>query len=169
GRPLFLRGKIDRIDADARRTLVRDLKTGRVYPRLGDAADPDPVSDVQIAVYGLVARQLAREWGAPEDVGVAYVGRNGEERRFVDDFAAELAPAAQQWLALAADLLAERAFPRTADKDDCTYCCFRPVCGDRVYERAGQVLASGGDAPRRLLALKQPEELTLAQAEDDEK
>jgi RecB family exonuclease len=160
GRMLFLRGKIDRIDADTRRTLVRDLKTGRVTPRLGDAVDPDHVGDVQIAVYGLVARQLARQWGTPAEVGVAYVGRNGEERRFVDDFATALAPAAREWLGLAADLLAERAFPRTADKDDCTYCCFRPVCGDRVYERAGQVLASGGDALKRLLTLKR--------AEDDE-
>ncbi len=168
GRPLFLRGKIDRIDADARRTFVRDLKTGRVFPRLGNAADPDPVDDVQIAVYGLAARQLAHEWSTPAEVGVAYVGRHGEERRFVDDFATALAPAALQWLALAGDLLAERAFPRTADKEDCKYCCFRPVCGDRVYERAGQVLASGGDAPRRLLALKRPEELTSDQVEDDE-
>jgi hypothetical protein len=164
-RMLFLRGKIDRVDADARRTFVRDLKTGRVSPRLGDAADPDPVGDVQIAVYGLVARHLAREWRTPADIGVAYVGRNGEERRFVEDFATVLAPAAQQWLTLAAELLAERAFPRTADREDCTYCCFRPVCGDRVYERAARVLASGGDAPRRLLALKRPEELA---AEDDE-
>jgi hypothetical protein len=147
---------------------VRDLKTGRVYPRLGDAADPDPVGDVQIAVYGLVARHLAREWGTPADIGVAYVGRNGEERRFVEDFATVLAPAAQQWLTLAADLLAERAFPRTADKEDCTYCCFRPVCGDRIYERAARVLASGGDTPRRILALKRPEELAAKQAEDDE-
>lgn len=99
---------------------------------------------------------------------MAYVGRNGEERRFVEDFATVLAPAAQQWLTLAADLLAERAFPRTADMEDCTYCCFRPVCGDRVYERAAQVLASGGDAPRRLLALKRPEELAAEHAEDDE-
>jgi RecB family exonuclease len=160
GRPLFLRGKIDRIDADARRTFVRDLKTGRVSPRLGDAADPDPVGDVQIAVYGLVTRQLAREWGTPAEVGVAYVGRNGEERRFVDDFATVLAPAARGWLGVAAELLADRAFPRTADKEDCTYCCFRPVCGDQVYEQARNVLASGSGPLPRLLALKQ--------AEDDE-
>jgi RecB family exonuclease len=168
GRMLFLRGKIDRIDADQRRTFVRDLKTGRVFPRVGDTADPDPVSDVQIAVYGLVARQLAREWGTPAEIAVAYVGRNGEERRFEDDFATVLAPAARQWLALAADLLAGRDFPRTADEKDCTYCCFRPVCGDRIYAQAAQVLANGGDVLRRLLALKQAEELTLDQAADDE-
>jgi hypothetical protein len=168
GRMLFLRGKIDRIDADSRRTFVRDLKTGRVWPRLGNDAEPDPVSDVQIAVYGLVAGQLARQWGTPAEVGVAYVGRHGEERRFVDDFAAKLAPAARQWLALAGDLLAARAFPRTADKEDCTYCCFRPVCGERVYEQAARVLAGGGDAPRRLLALKQSDRIAAAQAEDDE-
>ncbi len=158
GRSLFLRGKIDRIDADTRRTLVRDLKTGRVSPRLGKAADPDPVDDVQIAVYGLVARQLARQWGTPDEVGVAYVGHNANERRFVDDFATVLAPAAREWLGVAADLLAERAFPRTADKKDCKDCCFRPVCGDRIYDRARQVLASGTGPLPLLLALKQAEE-----------
>ena len=169
GRTLFLRGKIDRIDADARRTL-RARSQDRPGIPAGSAMPPTPIpsSDVQIAVYGLVARQLAREWGTPAEVGVAYVGRNGEERRFVDDFATVLAPAARQWLGLAADLLAERAFPRTADKKDCTYCCFRPVCGDRVYERAGQVLARGGDALSRLLALKHSEELAAEQTEDDE-
>ena len=33
-----------------------------------------------------------------------------------------LEPAARQWLALAADLLVERAFPRTPNAEDCTYC-----------------------------------------------
>ncbi|MGH7393737.1 MAG: RecB family exonuclease, partial [Candidatus Rokuibacteriota bacterium] len=154
GRSLFVRGTIDRIDADDRRTFVRDFKTGRVLPRIGDAAGPDAVMDVQIAVYGLVAQRLASRWGVPPRVGVAYVGRHGDERTFEDDFERTLAPAAQQWLALAADLLAARAFPRTPDPSDCSYCRFRPVCGERVYERAAEVLAGGDDALRRLLALK---------------
>ena len=33
-------------------------------------------------------------------------------------------------------ILAERAFPRTPNADDCTYCAFQPVCGDGVYAHA---------------------------------
>jgi len=51
GRSLFVRGTMDRVDADARRTLVRDLKTGRVSPRRGKTTEPDHVGDLQIAVY----------------------------------------------------------------------------------------------------------------------
>lgn len=155
GRSLFVRGKIDRIDADDRWTFVRDLKTGRVYPRVGEDAEPNPVGDMQIAVYGLAAQRLAPAWGTPVRVGVAYVGLAGDERSFVNDFDATLAPAARQWLAIAADLLAARSFPRTVDPDDCTYCRFRPVCGERVYKRAADILAGGGGALAEFLALKQ--------------
>src|SRR5262249_48959394 len=45
GRSLHVRGRIDRLDVESGRTLVRDLKTGRSRPRIGDAADPEPVRD----------------------------------------------------------------------------------------------------------------------------
>ncbi len=153
-RALFLRGTIDRLDTDGRRTLVRDLKTGRVVRRVGADAAPDPVGDLQIAVYGLVAQHLAAEWGMPATVGVAYVGRHGDVRGFVDDFATVLAPAAREWLALAADLLAARLFPRTPVPADCQYCRFRPVCGEQASERAARVLAAGGGPLARFRSLK---------------
>ncbi|HEV8321001.1 MAG TPA: PD-(D/E)XK nuclease family protein, partial [Myxococcota bacterium] len=54
GRVLYVRGYIDRLDREGEATLVRDLKTGRVHPRVGRAAAPDPVLDVQLGLYGLV-------------------------------------------------------------------------------------------------------------------
>lgn len=152
---LHVRGTIDRVDADGRRTLVRDFKTGRVVRRLGAEATPDPVGDLQAALYGLVAEQEAARWGTPPAVGVAYVGRHGEVRAFVEDFATRLAPAARDWLALAADLLAARLFPRTPREDDCTFCLLRPVCGHGARERAAAVL-DGADHPAlgRFRALK---------------
>jgi hypothetical protein len=91
-------------------------------------------------------------------VGVAYVGRRGDARSFIDDFDQVLAPAARDWLSIAAALLAERAFPRTPSPDDCDGCAFQPVCGDRFHARAREVLARGGPALRRFLDLKQPQE-----------
>ena len=164
GRSLFLRGQIDRLDVAGPLTLVRDLKTGRARPRLGKAAVPEPVLDVQVAVYGLVTRLLARGWGLPERVGTAYayIGRGVEERAWRDDFHETLEPAARDWLALAADLLSQRVFPRTPRESDCTHCAFQPVCGDDAYERAAQVLTSGDSLLARFRALKGLDEDTEA-------
>ncbi len=93
--------------------------------------------DVQLAVYALATQRLAATWQLPPRVGAAYafVNRGTEERDWRRDFEQTLKPAAEQWLGLAADLLAARAFPRTPNSDDCTFCRFTPVCGD-AYGRA---------------------------------
>jgi RecB family exonuclease len=148
GRPLFLRGRIDRIDVQGAVTLVRDLKTGKAHRRAGKEREPDHGLDVQLAVYGLVARAQAAAWGVPAAIGAAYAyfGRGqAAERDWRSDFAAALEPAARGWLATAAALLAERAFPRTPDPGDCEWCPFQPVCGDDVYPRAGRLLAGATD------------------------
>jgi RecB family exonuclease len=158
-RTLFLRGRIDRLDVEGRRTLVRDLKTGRAYPRIGKEGAPNHRRDVQIATYGLVAQVMAGPWGITERIGAAYAyfGRRGvEERDFRQDFDTTLAPAAREWLGLAAGLLAERAFPRTPDIADCEHCPFRPVCGPGAPARAAQVLADGPGTLGQLRALKGP-------------
>lgn len=144
-RSLFLSGRIDRIDVDGLRSIVRDIKTGQAHLRIGKDAAPDPLRDLQIAIYGLVTRSLATEWGLPARIGVAYayVGRSGAvERGYRDDFHELLEPAARRWLDVAAGLLAERLFPRTPNASDCSYCCFRPVCGNTAHERATAVLAA---------------------------
>jgi hypothetical protein len=159
-RSLYVRGQIDRIDVAHDHILVRDLKTGRAHPRIGDESQPDPVLDIQIAVYGIVARLLASEWQLPTRIASAYtyVGRGADERAWRDDFQTVLEPAARGWLAIAADLLAERVFPRTSDPNDCTFCHFRPVCGGDVYERARRVLRTGGGVLARFGALKSAED-----------
>lgn len=147
--PLFVTGRIDRVDVEGARTLVRDFKTGRAHRRVGKEREADHGLDTQIAVYGLAARALAREWGVPAEVGAAYAyfGRGlPAERDWRADFDATLGPAARAWLGTAATLLTERVFPRTPDSDDCEWCPFQPVCGEDVYERAAVLLrgASGG-------------------------
>jgi hypothetical protein len=165
GRLLHVRGHIDRIDVEEGHILVRDLKTGRPHPRTGHDADPDPAIDVQLAVYGLVARKLAAQWRVPERVGAAYtyVSRGLDERSFRHDFHQTLEPAAQEWLVVAADLLGSRLFPRTPDKGDCAWCAFRPVCGEGAQARAKTLLAGAGGAPARFAKLKRGGE-----DEDDE-
>jgi RecB family exonuclease len=157
GRPsLHLRGKIDRIDRTADRTLIRDFKTGRAHPRSGDEAEPDPVLDVQLAVYALIASRLATAWGIPATIGAAYsyFGRGPGERDWRADFHETLEPAAREWLALAADLLQGRAFPRTPAGGDCRYCAFRPICGEDRCARAAHVLAGTTGALARFAAMK---------------
>ena len=142
---LFLRGRIDRIDMDGTRSIVRDIKTGQPHPRVGEETAPDPLRDLQIAIYGFVTRILAAEWKVPARIGVAYsyVGRNGAvERAYRDDFHEVLETSAHRWLEVAAGLLDNRLFPRTPNVSDCSYCCFRPVCGTTAHERAAAVLAA---------------------------
>lgn len=157
GRPLFVRGRIDRIDVEGHRAVVRDLKTGRAHPRTGKERNPHPTLDVQIAVYGLVAQALAADWQIPEHVAAAYVyvGRGDSvERSYRNDFREVLEPAARRWLDVARGLLAERLFPRTPNEKDCSYCCFRPVCGPSVFERAGELLAGADGVLANFTALK---------------
>ena len=171
GGSLFVRGRIDRLDVDGETASVRDLKTGRPYPRTGRDAEPQPTRDVQIAVYGLVVQRLAREWGVPERVSAAYVyvGSGADEREYRRDFDRVLAPAARDWLDLGGALLRERLFPRTADPVDCSYCAFRPVCGDAVYARARSLLAAGSPALARFGRMKRVDSATLAaEAEGDD-
>jgi hypothetical protein len=156
-RALFVRGRIDRLDVEGQRTLVRDLKTGRAHPRAGKAAEPDPGLDLQVAVYGLVAQALADEWKVPKlaAAAYAYVGRGGAaERSWRDDFHDALEPEARRWLRAAAGLLAGRLFPRTSNERDCAYCAFRPVCGDGVHDRAAMLLDGASGALAEFAALK---------------
>ena len=159
GRPLHVRGRVDRIDEEGDHALLRDLKTGKEHPRAGDEEDPTPVRDVQIGLYGLVARRLAGRWGIPERLEAAYVyARTGTERAFRGADHAALERAAKGWLALSASLLAERAFPPTPDPEDCTFCRYRPVCGAVVPARADAATDAGGAAGAFLASRRKKEE-----------
>jgi RecB family exonuclease len=149
GAALFIRGRIDRVDRDGNATLIRDLKTGRAHPRIRDEEAPDPARDVQLALYGLVARALAPDWGLPRQVAAAYSYVDHlsveKERAFRADYQ-RLEQAAEQWLTVSVGLLSARAFPRTPNVADCKYCNFQPVCGPHAQSRAGDVLSNASGA-----------------------
>ncbi|MBI5500832.1 MAG: PD-(D/E)XK nuclease family protein [Deltaproteobacteria bacterium] len=134
---LYLHGRIDRIDVEDERTVVRDLKTGRVHLRAGREADPEPRLDVQLALYGLAAERLAGEWGTPARIETAYAyveRRPALERAFRGDWEL-LREASLRWLDVAVRLLVERSFPRTPAAADCDYCPFVAVCGEAAPGR----------------------------------
>jgi ATP-dependent helicase/nuclease subunit B len=148
GVPLHVRGFIDRVDVEGETTLVRDLKSGRPHPRIGDEAGPTPFRDVQLGLYQLAAKVLAGAWNTPRKVAAAYAYASGhgdvQERAFRDD-AGELEAATERWLASAALLLRARAFPATPHAGDCTYCPFLPLCGSEAPRRAAEGLAAEED------------------------
>lgn len=158
GATLHVRGYIDRIDVVGGVTLVRDLKTGRLRSRGKD--DVLPAYDVQLGLYGLVARAQATAWGVPAKVEGAYVypaDPSGDDRAFRDDFD-DLAAHTEGWLDLAARLLRTRTFPRTPDPDDCRYCAFQPVCGPAAHQRAKALLADAKGAAQAFATLKQEDD-----------
>lgn len=129
--PVRLTGRIDRIDVVEGRTLVRDLKTGRAQPREREHREPSVDLDVQLAIYVVVASQLASTWGSPGEVVAAYAYLDPRapvrERSFVED-AHVLRSAGQRWLELAVALLRDGVYVRTTRRATCRYCPFRPVC-----------------------------------------
>ncbi len=131
--PLFVTGRIDRIDVEGGVTVVRDLKTGRAQPREGKQLDPDVDLDLQLAVYVAVTERLAAEWSVPSVVASAYI--------YVDHLAAErqrsfrtdpdaLRAAGGRWFDLAMSLIRDQSYVRTPDPIDCRRCPFSAVCGD---------------------------------------
>ena len=153
---LYVHGRIDRIEIAGQKATIRDLKTARAHPRIGAEAEPTPALDVQIAVYGLIAELLAQQWKLPQSIeaGYAYFGRPSGERLFGPDFQTALKPAATKWLETASNVLAERKFPRTPNKEDCSYCPFKAVCGEDVYSRATLLLGESSGALKDFAALK---------------
>jgi hypothetical protein len=160
GVTLFVRGFIDRVDVEDGHALVRDAKTGTPHLRRDREEGPTPARDAQIALYGMVAKQLAGAWGLPPEVQVAYAyaaDHGVRERAFRADFAA-LERAATGWFAVAGRLLAERAFPPTPCPEDCRFCAFRRLCGADAPAAAAAGLARAGGALADFLALKLPPE-----------
>jgi len=158
GVTLYVHGFIDRVDVERGGTVVRDLKSGKPHRRAGAEAGPSPVRDVQLGLYQLAAGELARTWGTPPRVEVAYAYADGrgevEERAFRED-ADALEAATRGWLATAANLLAARKFPPSTEEGDCEYCPFQPLCGDGAAARARAALAEEEDGPlARFRALK---------------
>lgn len=98
--------------------------------------------DAQLALYGLVARKLARQWSGTGRLQAAYAHpdeRRGRLREFGEDFAS-LEAAGRRWLEATAGLMAERSFPRTPSAEDCTYCPFLAVCGEQAAQRSAALL-----------------------------
>lgn len=145
--PLFVSGRIDRVDVEGAVTLVRDLKTGRAQPRERDDKLPRVEIDVQLGLYAEVVRMLAATWGISADVAAAYVyvePRAVErERAFRGDRDAFL-HAARAWIAVAAAIVWEQSFITTTNTQDCRWCPFAPVCGDAPRETASRIAASTG-------------------------
>jgi len=151
---LFLRGRIDLIDADADadaddvESAIHDFKTGKCTPRRGRDAQASPRHDLQIGLYAAVVTELADELGIPSRVGGSYIHTNdqrGSERAFVGKDGDELRRAALDWLDCVRKLLFARAFPRTPHHADCTWCAFQPVCGEQARRRSDTLLATAAD------------------------
>jgi hypothetical protein len=151
--PLYVHGRIDRLDVERGEVLVRDLKTGRSKPRRADEP-PSLNPDLQLGLYARVTQKLAPAWGLPAKVGVAYVYlRSGElERRWSGADYDRLQAASGEWLATAVDILEHGAFARTADTNDCQYCEHKIVC-ESEHVRTKDVL-SDPRVPHRLRVLK---------------
>jgi RecB family exonuclease len=152
--PLFVTGRIDRLDVDHGVTLIRDFKTGRAHPRDRDEVDPEVALDLQLAVYALVTEQLAPAWAVPADAAAAYVYVDRfaicRERSFVSDRTV-LRAMGRRWLELAMGLIKDGGYAQTPEPADCRRCPFARVCGDEVRDRRERL----GDATGHLATYRE--------------
>ena len=149
---LHVHGRIDRLDVEGDHALLRDLKSGNDHPRIGKEAGPTPTRDVQLGLYSLVARKMAKDWNLPAKLQAAYVyPRRSDERAFRGDHA-ELEKATKEWLAVAHGLLDSRSFPPSPSKEDCKFCPFRVTCDGQ--ERALAAAEEGEGAVLDFFTLK---------------
>ncbi len=154
--PLHVHGFIDRVDQDKNGTIVRDLKSGKAHPRIGEEEDPLAPLDVQLAVYALALDNDPTYQGPKvKEVLYAYAkGIGNRERVFLGDYP-QFLTTAKKWLSLSGQLLAAHAFPRTTNPEDCKWCPFQGVCGPEAQVRAYSVLEDKKDLLGSFLALKE--------------
>ena len=148
--PLFVTGRIDRIDVEDTTTVGRDLKTGRARPREGQQIDPDVDLDLQLAVYVAVAEALAAEWSLPTEIVCAYV--------YVDPLAARSRAVVSlrspmrctmrgaRWFDLAKSLIRDQTYVQTPDPNDCRWCPFSAICGDDAHGTNERLVDAIGSA-----------------------
>jgi RecB family exonuclease len=140
---VFLNGRIDRVDRlDTGGLEVRDLKTGRAHHLREEELNAN--IDLQVGLYSLA---LAATMPGARVIAATYVyaeAPRDPERRFMGEDLRRLRLATSSWLATAQALLAAGAFVRTPEKDDCTFCRFKPYCGDDAHDVTAAKLAGTG-------------------------
>jgi RecB family exonuclease len=133
--PIFVAGRIDRLDIEHGVTLIRDFKTGRAHPRVRDEVELDVALDLQLAMYAVVTEYLASSWGIPADVAASYVYADrfaiDRERSFRTDRTL-LRTAGRRWIDLAMGLIHDGGYVQSPDANDCRRCPFSSVCGERA-------------------------------------
>jgi CRISPR/Cas system-associated exonuclease Cas4 (RecB family) len=133
-----LRGRIDRIDrvGDGRYRVV-DYKTGR-YSRYDKLRCFGKGRTLQHVLYALAAEEILKNEGVDErprvvESGYYFPTRRGEGKEvIVGEFDRE---EIKGLLGELLDILVNGHFIGSTDKMDCTYCDFRPLCGNDAADR----------------------------------
>lgn len=158
GGDLFVRGRIDLVEATDRQAIVTDIKTGRCRPRRGSDEHARVDVDLQIGIYAQVVAQRCAALEVAPDVGATYLHTDdsrGTHRGFEGEDTTVLRRRTLEWLETARGLLEARAFPRTPDRSDCSHCPFSAVCASPERVHGTNQSTARHPAVRRFLAMKE--------------
>ncbi|MYA64326.1 MAG: PD-(D/E)XK nuclease family protein [Gemmatimonadetes bacterium] len=129
GRPLAVRGYIDRLDDHGTELRVVDYKTGRDYGYGGKSGVYNGGRRLQHLIYTLAAREVLGRPVAGMDYH--FPTRRGENR--VRSFEAGELDTGDGLVATLLEGVAAGHFPATdSAKDDCRFCDFGDLCGVRA-------------------------------------
>lgn len=150
---IALRGAIDRVDRlPGGGYRLWDYKTGSASRY--DRSDPFAGGHLQWLLYAEALERMLERSGRGGRVvssGYLFPSERGHGQRISYSTGEERVRRLSELLSGRLDLVAAGLFPHAAEKGDCRWCDFRPVCGDhelRAAQAARKIEEAAGDGDR---------------------
>ncbi len=144
--PLYMRGRVDRIDVLEEGYALRSLRLGRVRSLAEESLHPE--SDLLLGIHVLVTEEALYPDRPVLEASYVHLSLEGAtERMFRDRDLENLREKTRAWMLQAASLLEASAFPRTPLISDCQTCAFLRLCGPQAAGASAKVLSQAQEGP----------------------
>lgn len=150
--PLYMRGRIDRVDRLADGYFLRNIRIGRGRTLEEEAINPQ--RDLSLGIHVLALESILRTDQPVVRASYVHLTSEGfDERRFEGKDLQTLREETRRWLSACSELLGGSLYVKTPLSTDCQACAFSSLCGSKASQVSAAALHGSGD-PRLLSFLK---------------